>query len=746
MGASIEASMKKMTTTFRVAGGAMLAVGAASLKMINDARDMNAQFAQTAITMGLSTQVMRDLALSITSVSTPLGEIQRTFELLARAGVKNAEELKANTLAFDALADATGSTADAVADQLIPVYKAFGLELPKTSADMDKFTWLVKNTGADLSDLAMVVQRLAPEMRRAGISIEDAVDALILLSNRGITGRKATMELSNAITQAAERGVKLKDALFATSDEVKKLTDRQLDMVGSTDKYADAANTQFGLMDQLKQTMSELSLRIGTLLQPFEALSGLMTTLGTALIFLSSSVGIATIKWVANTAALFWNKLALWALPPATIGVATATDIATFSVKGFTAALLMSIKYAAILAAGLVAVTAQLVTEWWAISKLREALGGPKAADNPWEEFLGWLSGISKGLSVVETEITKVIAPLGDMGNAARTAGGGFDAVSKSVSSAGENIEDYLEKMRQVADDEYAAARSLGIDKMIADQKALADANKTMAESWAQVALSLSPVQREFDRLKLTEEDIIVSLALKWGKTIPEVTKMLSDMGIAVGTVRWHLSELGIGVYDVAAAVGESGKVLQEGAISLGNYGSAALKAKRDLIELEAAINASIAAASAREAELTALGISRPTSRAQAEAGPPPMSQAEFDSMWLGFTENAKELLTIAGNEGMTIGKFMRLWGMTDAAAKQYGHTIPLQAGGIAMKPLHALIAEREPEAVIPLSKLGNVGGFKTANIIIQMDGRTLAKVMGQPLVDEIRLRQGMKV
>ena len=68
------------------------------------------------------------------------------------------------------------------------------------------------------------------------------------------------------------------------------------------------------------------------------------------------------------------------------------------------------------------------------------------------------------------------------------------------------------------------------------------------------------------------------------------------------------------------------------------------------------------------------------------------------------------------------------------------------QRGGIAMRPILASVATKEPEAVIPLSKLGDILGGRSVNIFVELDGRTLAKAVGQPLVDEIRLKAGMRI
>ena len=61
-----------------------------------------------------------------------------------------------------------------------------------------------------------------------------------------------------------------------------------------------------------------------------------------------------------------------------------------------------------------------------------------------------------------------------------------------------------------------------------------------------------------------------------------------------------------------------------------------------------------------------------------------------------------------------------------------------MQHGGIITRPTLGLLAEAGPEAVIPLNK----GGI---NIFVELDGRIIAQAIGQPLVDEIRLRTGVR-
>ena len=66
--------------------------------------------------------------------------------------------------------------------------------------------------------------------------------------------------------------------------------------------------------------------------------------------------------------------------------------------------------------------------------------------------------------------------------------------------------------------------------------------------------------------------------------------------------------------------------------------------------------------------------------------------------------------------------------------------------GGIATRPQIAGIGD-VPEAIIPLSRMSELmgGGGRMANIIVELDSRVLAEAMGEPLVDLIRLKTGVR-
>ncbi len=280
----IDQSAKKMTANFTAVTASLAVLSAAGLKISADAREMSAALAGTAITLGVSAETMRQLALATTDVTFPLKSVLATFELLARAGVESTAQMKATAGAFDALADAIGSSAEAVADMLLPAYKAFGETLPSTAGQMDKFTWLVRNTTVNLDDFGRMMTYLAPDMDRLNVSMDDAIAILAALEARGITGAAATRELRKAVTEAITEHKDLTTVLGLTTDELTRYNDKLKDSVGLTQKYAEAAEKQVGIMDRVKQEYQKMTLATGEALTPLEPLMAGITGLSVAML------------------------------------------------------------------------------------------------------------------------------------------------------------------------------------------------------------------------------------------------------------------------------------------------------------------------------------------------------------------------------------------------------------------------------------------------------------------------------
>jgi hypothetical protein len=288
---AVNNKLQDVQAQFRAVGAAMAGIGAAGLKFSSDARKQNALIAQTAITLGVEQGALRRVETATANVTFPLQEVIDTFELLARGGMTSVDEIAKTATAFDTLGDSIGLNASQVSEILIPAFKSFGIPLTEAGKNVDKFTWLVHNTEVNLDDFASILTYLAPDMDKLGISMDDAVAILAALEAKGISGSAATRLFRSAVTEATNTGESLADALGLTSAEIDKYKAKLDSATGITQKYADAANTQYGLLDKLKFILSQVTFSLGSFLEPFEPIMGAMSSLGLMFIAMPPLVG-----------------------------------------------------------------------------------------------------------------------------------------------------------------------------------------------------------------------------------------------------------------------------------------------------------------------------------------------------------------------------------------------------------------------------------------------------------------------
>jgi len=265
--------------------------------------------------------------------------------ILSAAGVRDEEQMKQNAIAFDTLGDAIGVSAELVAQDLIPAYKLFGMELPRTAEELDRITWLSKKSLASFQDLGPVLDYVAAYGQDLNLTFADLISIMAILAERGATGSAVTKLFRTAITQASTEGKSLNEVLGITNAEMTTYNQKiGEEAVGATQTYADAANEQFGVMDKLKTAWEDLVLVMGTMLKPLEPVFALMTALGPIMLAMSLSTlpkmvanlktsalwlghyAAAAAKAVASNIALAASKIWAWAsaIPIAGIAIAIA--------------------------------------------------------------------------------------------------------------------------------------------------------------------------------------------------------------------------------------------------------------------------------------------------------------------------------------------------------------------------------------------------------------------------------------
>jgi len=118
-------------------------------------------------------------------------------------------------------------------------------------------------------------------------------------------------------------------------------------------------------------------------------------------------------------------------------------------------------------------------------------------------------------------------------------------------------------------------------------------------------------------------------------------------------------------------------------------------------------------------------------------------------ALWMTFPGGAPAWTTAFAKLALREGIPWEAGDLTSAVEKAIiDMTTPMQNEGIAMRPMLASIAEKKPEAVLSIERLERMVGVGrgTFNVFVELDGRTIARAIGLPIVDDIRLKTGVHI
>ena len=113
--------------------------------------------------------------------------------------------------------------------------------------------------------------------------------------------------------------------------------------------------------------------------------------------------------------------------------------------------------------------------------------------------------------------------------------------------------------------------------------------------------------------------------------------------------------------------------------------------------------------------------------------------EIKFSLMSKAFDKFGNAIMVVTGPLGVLIGSLRKLVELKDAIGSFDigGINIPGFAdGGIVTKPTLAMVGEKGPEAIIPLSQMGGMGGGVTVNVT---GGLSTSAEIGQAVVNAIR-------
>jgi len=270
------------------AGATLAGVGTAAQGLLDNTQALRESLGRTSASLGMTSKETKQLATDLSNATFPVKDVAGTLDVLSQAGVEGEAALTETANAADMVADATGNSAEQIADSAVPALRAMGGEAEDLSEQMDTFTFIARETTLSVDDFSRVVTKLGPEIQEMGLGVEESAAILAALEEQGLDSRTAMREFRQAANSAEGDQEALMESLGLSTEELEAQQDALEEAEGATEAHAEAANESLSTMDSLTATFDDLKLRAGSVIQPLSAAAPAMQAAGIAALTLST--------------------------------------------------------------------------------------------------------------------------------------------------------------------------------------------------------------------------------------------------------------------------------------------------------------------------------------------------------------------------------------------------------------------------------------------------------------------------
>lgn len=287
-GEQMEESLIQVDEAAAAAGAGLIAVGGAMQQVVQQSKNTRKNLAQTAVTMGTSSDEAIDLATSISDAGFSMKEVQGTMSTLSERGVTSQEEMAALSEEFNTLSKAVGTTTPEATQTAIQAMRAFGDDASDIGENMDTLTFVARSTSLQFDEIGDVVSDIQPQIDKLGLSMSDVAVYLAALEEEGVGAQRAQEMFAQAAEKADGSQEALVENLGLSNDAISQQREELEQAEGSTEQYADAADSTITTTDKLQSAWQDAKVQLGNFLGPVEAAGPVLMGLGGALTALST--------------------------------------------------------------------------------------------------------------------------------------------------------------------------------------------------------------------------------------------------------------------------------------------------------------------------------------------------------------------------------------------------------------------------------------------------------------------------
>ncbi len=214
--------LDKYKTQLRVGAVAAAGAGLALEGLAKKVAPLNEAVGKLAVQTGLTDKEIRGMATSLSNATFPLDEALVLMNLASKAGLNSKKAMTEYAKFWDMIGDATGLSSEALAKSGAAL-KAVGIEAGQEADILQALGLITTQTSGNVGDFLRSIEKLAPEMGRANITVDDAAVIMAALERElGLTAKTARTEFKEALDLNGESLETVIAALGLTEEQTAK--------------------------------------------------------------------------------------------------------------------------------------------------------------------------------------------------------------------------------------------------------------------------------------------------------------------------------------------------------------------------------------------------------------------------------------------------------------------------------------------------------------------------------------------
>lgn len=285
------------------AGLAISGLGLAVDGLAKKNAGMTEQVQKVANVTGMTTGEVRELALEITDITSPVDYLTEAFLLATQQGIRSGEEMQNYASYWSTVGDATGESAIELAKAGVAL-RGIGIDAGNESEAINAFGFILQDTTSSVGEFLTFIERSGPHLREMGMDVDDAAAVLGILEHElGMSGRMARQEFRKAVNEAEGSLEAMFETLGVTEESFNSYREQVKNSSDVIQENADINAETHTALDKMKYKLEELAFTYGDQIQMLGDLSGIMVAMGPAIQVVAHHQQIATAATKAWTVA-----------------------------------------------------------------------------------------------------------------------------------------------------------------------------------------------------------------------------------------------------------------------------------------------------------------------------------------------------------------------------------------------------------------------------------------------------------